>query len=136
MEHSYRFRIYPTREQTVQMQRTFGCCRFVYNYYLSKRIDAYKTDKTTLGYKACSADMTALKKQLLWLCEVDATALQSSLRALDAAYQNFFRRVKHGEKPGFPCFKSTETAAATKANALAPTSRCWTVQCGSPNSAK
>ena len=106
MEHSYRFRIYPTREQTVQMQRTFGCCRFVYNYYLAKRIDAYKTDKTTLGYKACSADMTALKKQLLWLCEVDATALQSSLRALDAAYQNFFRRVKHGEKLGFPCFKS------------------------------
>ena len=53
MEYSYRFRIYPTREQTVQMQRTFGCCRFVYNYYLSKRIDAYKTDKTTLGYKAC-----------------------------------------------------------------------------------
>ena len=106
MEYSYRFRIYPTREQTVQMQRTFGCCRYVYNYYHSKRIDAYKTDKTTLGYKACSADMTALKKQLLWLCEVDATALQSSLRALDAAYQNFFRRVKHGEKPGFPCFKS------------------------------
>ena len=102
MEHSYRFRIYPTKEQTIQIQRTFGCCRFVYNYYLAKRIDAYKSDKTTLGYKACSADMTALKKQLPWLCEVDATALQSSLRALDAAYQNFFRRVKHGEKPQLP----------------------------------
>ncbi len=67
MEHSYRFRIYPTKEQTIQIQRTFGCCRFVYNYYLAKRIDAYKSDKTTLGYKACSADMTALKKQLPWL---------------------------------------------------------------------
>lgn len=137
MEYSYRFRIYPTREQTVQMQRTFGCCRFVYNYYLSKRIDAYKTDKTTLGYKACSADMTALKKQLPWLCEVYATALQSSLRALDAAYQNFFRRVKHGEKPGFPCFKSKHrNRRSYQANALAPTSRCWTDACGSPNSAK
>ena len=106
MEYSYRFRIYPTREQTIQMQQTFGCCRFVYNYYLSKRIDAYKRNKATLGYKACSADMTALKQRLLWLREVDATALQSSLRDLDTAYQNFFRRVKHGEKPGFPCFKS------------------------------
>ena len=106
MEYSYRFRVYPTKEQTIQMQRTFGCCRFVYNYYLAKRIDAYKADKTTLGYKACSADMTALKKQLPWLGEVDSTALQSSLRDLDTAYQNFFRRVKHGEKPGFPCFKS------------------------------
>ena len=40
MEHSYRFRIYPTKEQMIQIQRTFGCCRFVYNYYLAKRIDA------------------------------------------------------------------------------------------------
>ncbi|MBT9648906.1 helix-turn-helix domain-containing protein, partial [Oscillibacter sp. MCC667] len=47
MEHSYRFRIYPTKEQTIQIQQTFGCCRFVYNYYLAKRIDAYKSDKTT-----------------------------------------------------------------------------------------
>ena len=47
-----------------------------------------------------------LKKSLEWLREVDATALQSSLRDLDAAYQNFFRRVKRGEKPGYPRFKS------------------------------
>ena len=106
MEYSYKFRIYPTAEQMKQMQRTFGCCRFIYNYYLAKRIAAYKTDKTTLGYKACSADMTALKKQLPWLGEVDSTALQSSLRDLDNAYKNFFRRVKQGEKPGFPQFKS------------------------------
>ena len=50
--------------------------------------------------------MTALKKQLPWLGEVDSIALQSSLRDLDTAYQNFFRRVIQGEKPGFPCFKS------------------------------
>lgn len=50
--------------------------------------------------------MTDLKKSLEWLREVDATALQSSLRDLDTAFQNFFRRVKCGEKPGYPCFKS------------------------------
>lgn len=49
--------------------------------------------------------MTVLKKELTWLKEVDATALQSSLQALDAAYQNFFRRVKQGGKPGYPRFK-------------------------------
>jgi len=54
----------------------------------------------------CSADLTALKKELVWLKEVDAIALQSALKDLDFAYQNFFRRVKHGEKPGFPRFKS------------------------------
>jgi putative transposase len=47
-----------------------------------------------------------MKKEIEWLREVDATALQSSIRDLDTAYQNFFRRVKGGEKPGFPHFKS------------------------------
>jgi putative transposase len=50
--------------------------------------------------------MTRLKAELEWLKEVDATALQSSIKGLDAAYQNFFRRVKQGGAPGFPRFKS------------------------------
>lgn len=106
MEYSYKFRICPTKEQTLQIQRTFGCCRFVYNHYLAMRIASYEADRTTFGYNACSADMAALKKQLSWLTEVDSTALQSSLKDLDTAYQNFFRRVKSGEKTGFPQFKS------------------------------
>lgn len=106
MEYSYKFRIYPTKEQMAQIQRTFGCCRFVYNFYLAKRIDTYKTDKKTLNYNACSADMTALKRVLPWLAEVDSTALQSSLKDLDTAYKNFFRSLKGSGKHGFPCFKS------------------------------
>lgn len=106
MEKSYKFRIYPTKEQAILIQKTFGCTRFVFNKYLSKRIEAYQTDKQTINYNACSADLTQLKKELEWLKEVDAVALQSSLKDLDTAYQNFFHRVKKGEKPGFPHFKS------------------------------
>lgn len=47
-----------------------------------------------------------MKKEITWLREVDATALQSSVQTLDVAYQNFFHRVKNGEKPGYPKFKS------------------------------
>jgi putative transposase len=50
--------------------------------------------------------MTALKRELPWLREVDSTALQSSLQDLDVAYQNFFHRVKQGNAPGLPRFKS------------------------------
>jgi len=86
--------------------RTFGCCRFVYNYYLAERQQAYRdTGKAPTRFQQ-DKDLTALKKELDWLREVDATALQSSLQTLDTAYQNFFRRVKNGEKPGFPHFKS------------------------------
>lgn len=106
MEKSYKFRLCPTRAQEQQIQRTFGCCRFVYNHFLVQRKTAYEVDRHTMNYYECAKDMTALKKELPWLKEVDATALQSSIHDLDISFQNFFRRVKNGEKPGYPKFKS------------------------------
>lgn len=107
MERAYKFRIYPNREQETLIQKTFGCARFVHNHYLAKWIELYEKEKSSLSYNACSTDLTGLKKEIAWLQEVDSTALQSSLRDLDSAYQNFFRRVKQGEgKVGFPKFKS------------------------------
>lgn len=85
MEYSYKFRIYPNKEQENLMQRTFGCCRFIWNYYLAKRKCLYIANGAPMNYNACSSDMTKLKKSLLWLKEVDATALQSSLLDLDTA---------------------------------------------------
>lgn len=106
MEKAYKFRLYPNSKQIQFIQRTFGCVRFVYNHFLANRIEAYKL-KETLNYNACSAKLTLLKSELAWLKEVDSVALQSSLKDLDLAYQNFFRRVKQGnQKVGFPRFKS------------------------------
>ena len=106
MEYSYKFRIYPNKAQGEQIQRTFGCTRFVYNHYLALRKEKYEQDGSTLNYYACSSDMTQLKKILSWLIEVDATALQSSIRDLDTSFQNFFRGVKSGKHVGYPKFKS------------------------------
>ena len=108
MEYSYKFRIYPNIAQEQQIHRTFGCCRFVWNHYLAQRIEAYRETEKSPTRFIQDKDLTSLKKQeeTIWLREVDATALQSSLRDLDTAYQNFFRRVKKGEKPGYPKFKS------------------------------
>ena len=108
MEYSYKFRIYPNIAQVQQIRRTFGCCRFVWNHYLAQRIEAYReTGKSPTRFMQ-DKNLTSLKKQeeTIWLREVDATALQSSLQDLDIAYQNFFRRVKKGVKPGYPKFKS------------------------------
>ena len=105
MEYSYKFRLYPTQAQIQQIQRTFGCCRFVYNYYLDLRQKTFLATGSTMNYYACANDLTHLKKQFPWLAEADSTALQSSLRDLDTAFQNFFRRVKQGVKPGYPQFK-------------------------------
>lgn len=106
MEKAYKFRIYPNSEQERTIAQNFGCCRFVYNHFLALRIELYETDGATLGFSDLCRELTALKDIYPWLREADSTALQSSLRDLDVAYQNFFRRVKQCEKPGFPRFKS------------------------------
>ena len=101
MEKAYKYRIYPNKEQQILIAKTFGCCRFVYNYYLNKRIQTYKENKTSFNYYDCANNLKDLKKEFEWLREVDAISLQSSLKNLDNAYQNFFK-----EYGGFPKFKS------------------------------
>jgi putative transposase len=104
---AYRYRIYPNKEQSILVNKTIGCSRFVYNHYLAKRIELYESEKQTMNYYACASDLTTLKKEYEWLKEVDSISLQQVLKDLDNAYQNFFRRVKNGEKEvGFPRFKS------------------------------
>jgi len=106
MEKAYKFRIYPNNEQIQQIKRTFGCCRFVHNTMLVKRIELYREKGETLNYAALCRALTELKQDLEWLYEADNTALQSALQDLIAAYQHFYRRNKNGEKPGYPKFKS------------------------------
>ena len=105
-EKAYKFRLYPNAEQQALIQRTFGCCRFIYNYYLANKINVYTTTGKPISRFEQDRNMTILKSELLWLKEVDSTSLQSSLKDLDSAYSNFFRRVKSKSKPGFPKFKS------------------------------
>lgn len=101
MERAYKYRIYPNKKQIELIAKTFGCSRFVYNYFLANKIEMYKNDKTLISYNGCSKQLTSLKSELEWLKEVDKFSLQNSLRDLDFAYQRFFK-----DHSGFPKFKS------------------------------
>lgn len=106
MEYSYKFRLYPTNAQKNQISRNFGCCRYVFNHFLAQKQEHYKeTGKAPTRFQQDKA-LTSMKQELPWLKEADSTSLQAALQDLDAAFQNFFRRVKKGEKPGYPRFKS------------------------------
>ena len=106
MEYSYKFRIYPTSDQERLIQRTFGCCRYVFNHYLADRSEKYRENGKSPTRFEQSNDLIVLKHQLEWLRDVDAISLQSELQNLDFAFQNFFRRVREGIKPyGYPQFK-------------------------------
>lgn len=100
-EKAYKYRIYPNKAQQELIQKTFGCCRFVYNYYLNKRKEVYENDKETFSYNMCSKDLTQLKKEFEWLREPDKDSLQKSLKNLDDAYQRFFNGIAD-----YPKFKS------------------------------
>lgn len=106
MEYAMRFRLYPNAKQRILIAKTFGCCRYVYNHYLSKRKSICEQDGTTLSWAECMRDLTVMKKSITWLSEVDSIALQSSIRDLDTAYRNFFHGLKSGKKIGYPAFKS------------------------------
>ena len=96
-QRAYKFRLYPDREQAELFQKTFGCCRFLYNHMLADKTEMYeKTGKmkrlTPAGYK----------KDYPWLKEVDSLALANVQLHLEAAYKKYFSQ----EKAGHPKFKS------------------------------
>jgi len=99
MLKSYKYRIYPKPRQAVLLNKHFGCVRFIYNWALAKKIEAYKKDKKSLSCVALSNELPKLKKEFTWLLEVASQSLQQSLRHLDNAFTKFFR-----EKKGFPKF--------------------------------
>ena len=101
MEKAYKYRLYPNKTQQVLIQKTFGCSRYVYNYFLNRRIELYQNEGKSMTYNQSSKELTALKQDIEWLREPDKDALQKALKDLDTAYQNFFKLHK-----GFPKFKS------------------------------
>jgi putative transposase len=103
MLKTYEYRIYPNAEQKEQIAKHIGCCRWIYNYALEKKMSAWTKDKKNLSRFDIQADLPTLKKaeDTKWLKEVNSQSLQASLEHLDRAYTRFFR-----EKKGFPKFKN------------------------------
>ncbi len=102
MKVRYTYRFYPTQEQAQELSRVFGHTRFVYNWALRQRTDAWANSEK-INYNQSSAALTALKKtpEHAWLNEVSCVPLQQSLRNLQTAFGNFFAgRAK------YPRFKS------------------------------
>ncbi len=108
MERAYEYRIYPNARQRELIERTFGCCRWVFNKCLETREGQYAAGSKSSSCYELQKMVASWKKspETSWLAEVDSHALQQAVVNLDRAYKNFFRRVKAGGKPGFPRFKS------------------------------
>ena len=103
----FKFRLYPNRNQQVILNKTFGCCRFLWNRMLHERTETYqrlKDNKDDL-YSHKYKTEKEYKQQFPFLKEVDAKALQSSTSNLLVAFKNFFDKLKKQRKAGYPRFK-------------------------------
>lgn len=98
--YALRFRIYPNKQQKMLIEKTFGCVRYVYNYFLAERKELWENGKERTTRFQQDKRLTSLKAEKEWLREPDKGALQNALKNLDAAFKNFFKGA------GYPKFKS------------------------------
>ena len=104
MNRAIKYRLYPTNEQIILFQKTFGCCRKVYNLMLSDKLENYK-----LTGKFGTFTPAMYKKEYPFLKEVDSLALANVQMSLQAAFRNCFQKSRK-KKNGFPKYKSKKTA--------------------------
>lgn len=92
MHKALKFRLYPSKEQAILINKTIGCSRFTFNHFLAKWNEQYEQTKKGLTYSTCSKWLTELKKEREWLREVDSISLQNALKNLVDAFSRFFKK--------------------------------------------
>ena len=104
LRRAYQYRLYPTPAQQSALACVLDRCRELYNAALEERREAYRhgVSVTRLSQQQQLPD---IKKDRPEYAEIDAQVLQDVIYRLDLAFQAFFRRVKDGQKPGYPRFK-------------------------------
>lgn len=100
------YRLYPSAVQAERLETMLGLHQRLYNAALEARIQAYQETGKGLSFAAQCKALTTWRKASPGLAGVNAQSEQVTLKRLDLAFQHFFRRVKNGETPGFPRFKS------------------------------
>ena len=105
MRKSYKFRLYPNQEQEQKMFFTLNRCRELYNAALSERRDSYKYTSKGVSYYDQKKELPEIKKLREEYKEIHSQVLQDVLLRLEKGMQSFYRRIKNGEKPGYPRFQ-------------------------------
>lgn len=102
---AFKYRLYPTKQQEQALTKTLELCRELYNASLEERKEAYRMSRVTITYNQQANQLPEIKELRPELNDIHSQVLQETLRRVDKAMQAFFRRVKAGEKAGYPRFK-------------------------------
>lgn len=105
INRTYKYRLYPTVKQQKTIDYQLGLLRKIYNKFLKQRIDLYEKKGVSINYYHQSKQLPLIKQNKPEYADIYSQSLDYQVKILDKAFQNFFRRVKKGEAPGFPRFK-------------------------------
>jgi putative transposase len=106
MKKAFKYRIYPTHRQKTLLEQWLDICCELYNAALLERRDAYRLAGKSINYSHQQNQLPEIKKVRTDLKQIHSQVLQETLHRLDRAFDGFFRRVKSGENPGYPRFRS------------------------------
>lgn len=99
--HALKMRIYPNKKQSLKIDKTIDCCRYVYNHMLYRNQKVYERRGEHLSYYDMQNLLPKMKEYLPWLKDSDSQALKYVCRQVNNAYDKFFKKQNK-----FPRFKS------------------------------
>jgi putative transposase len=105
---TFKYQLEPTPEQEQALETVLWRCRELYNAGLQERKEAWEKCSVSITFARQSAQLPAIKQARPEYGDVNAQVLQDALHRLDKAFERFFRRVKNGEKPGYPRFQGKD----------------------------
>lgn len=108
MKKTFKYCLYPTKRQKKLLEKTLESCRILYNHFLHERIWAYKYYNLFLSCFDQINELPELRKRNADFLQIHSQVLQDVAKRVDRSFQNFFRMVKAGQKPGFPRFKGKD----------------------------
>jgi putative transposase len=108
IRRTYKYHLYPSREQAETLEQVLDCCRELYNAALQERRDAYRVAGKTISYYEQKRELPGVKEERPEYRQIGSQVLQDVIQRVDWAFAAFFRRVRAGEKPGYPRFKGRD----------------------------
>lgn len=113
MRRAYKYRLWTNANQDRELGITLESHRRLYNACLDQRKTAYQTEQRSLKYVEQSAWFKQQRLANPYFARLNFSSAQATMRRLDKAFQNFFRRIKQGDgKPGYPRFKGRDHFAS------------------------
>ena len=108
MRRAYKFRLRPNATQTMLLEECLESHRRIYNECLARRKEAWENQKQSLSFYDLRDWFNSVQKDHIYWSQLNNNSAHETIRRVDRAYQAFFRRVKAGEKPGYPRFRGRD----------------------------